>query len=695
MQRWKVSDYRHSARHARGGADPLPPEDIGAAPIDAFWNPRTNYERGQLVVEPNSHVAYAAEVNFTSGDVFAEDNLIRIGVTGSTVTSINGVGPDGFGNVSLSWGTAADLNTGTNEGDVPVLQIGGKLANSVIPALAINDIYTAGSEAEMLALVAQRGDMCVRTDQTPNRMFILKVEPATDVNNWILLSVPDGVVTINGQTGSVVLGAADVGADPAGSALAAETSSKNYTDAQIANVISTFGSKGYSIFDNGDVSGNVTIDVSDGKAHKINIIGDTVLGFTGWEASKLSNIPLIITNNNRYKITSTTFKIVGLSRDTTGATVDVEFDGSGGLIALSHDYSAEIQKQIRPMSDSVGTAVASYGSANMIATDEYLYHPDNSNTSLYRYTFSTDTWTSLNDLTNLAGSTYSPTTLDRLVIFHNPTTGNDDIYQFRYNSTRVSTDGGITWTTKTAPTAGYFGSTFILTASYVFQRNNNIYFLIGDNPGNTAAQNFLMYSPAADTWTKLASFDIMSNSSLFSYYPDKDALVKIGGYQNSTNNFSNQVSEYNFASNTWSNKLTITPGYVVIGTTVPGKTVFFGFWAYPTTSYQWNAFVYDYTTNTLTQKSAFTVLPVVVGNNQPINVYPLPNGKVLALWEYTTIWLWTVYDPATDIFTDITSRLKYRLPSGRFVKRASGDKLVYISQKNCFLTDTNALTAGV
>lgn len=110
-------------------------------------------------------------------------------------------------------GTASTLNTGTSSGNVPVLGTDGKLPSSVVPATAITDTFVVNSSSAQLALTAQVGDVCVRTDL--NRSYILKAEPANDVNNWQELLTPtDAVQTVNGLTGNVVLDATSVGAVP-------------------------------------------------------------------------------------------------------------------------------------------------------------------------------------------------------------------------------------------------------------------------------------------------------------------------------------------------------------------------------------------------------------------------------------------------------------------------------------------------
>lgn len=77
---------------------------------------------------------------------------------------------------------------------VATLDSTGKIPVSQLPAIAINETFVVNSEAAMLALTAQTGDMAVRTDI--NRTFVLSASPATTLSNWIQLADgPSGTVT--------------------------------------------------------------------------------------------------------------------------------------------------------------------------------------------------------------------------------------------------------------------------------------------------------------------------------------------------------------------------------------------------------------------------------------------------------------------------------------------------------------------
>ena len=85
--------------------------------------------------------------------------------------------------INPTFGTAAELNVGIEEGDIPVIGTGGKLDTAVLPSLAISEVYVVESYDEMLALSAERGDVAVRTDV--NETYMLAQEPATDYNNRV------------------------------------------------------------------------------------------------------------------------------------------------------------------------------------------------------------------------------------------------------------------------------------------------------------------------------------------------------------------------------------------------------------------------------------------------------------------------------------------------------------------------------
>lgn len=109
-----------------------------------------------------------------------------------------------------SLGTVASKNTGVASGQVPLIGSDGKLDPTIMPAIAISDTFVVNSQTAMLALTAEIGDVCVRTDL--NKSFILKVAGASTLANWQELLTPaDKVQSVNGMTGAVTINKSHIG----------------------------------------------------------------------------------------------------------------------------------------------------------------------------------------------------------------------------------------------------------------------------------------------------------------------------------------------------------------------------------------------------------------------------------------------------------------------------------------------------
>jgi len=89
----------------------------------------------------------------------------------------------------------------------------GLLPTVHLPPLAITDTFVVASEAEMLALVAQTGDLAIRSDT--GKSYILAAEPASLLTNWKELSAAAPVLSVDGRVGVVDLSDryVDVGGD--------------------------------------------------------------------------------------------------------------------------------------------------------------------------------------------------------------------------------------------------------------------------------------------------------------------------------------------------------------------------------------------------------------------------------------------------------------------------------------------------
>lgn len=99
-------------------------------------------------------------------------------------------------------GTASTKSTGIAAGNVPVLDGGGLLDPAILPAVAISDIFVVASQAAMLALTAQKGDVAIRTDL--NKSFALSTNSPSTLADWKeLLSPTAAVLSVAGLTGAI------------------------------------------------------------------------------------------------------------------------------------------------------------------------------------------------------------------------------------------------------------------------------------------------------------------------------------------------------------------------------------------------------------------------------------------------------------------------------------------------------------
>lgn len=102
--------------------------------------------------------------------------------------------------------TLLGIILGAGAGNVPVLDGSGKLATSVLPALALTDTFEVASQAAMLALSAQQGDIAIRTDL--NKTFVLSSNSPSTLADWKELRTPtDVVLAVAGLTGTITAAA--------------------------------------------------------------------------------------------------------------------------------------------------------------------------------------------------------------------------------------------------------------------------------------------------------------------------------------------------------------------------------------------------------------------------------------------------------------------------------------------------------
>lgn len=84
-----------------------------------------------------------------------------------------------------------------------------KIPTSRLPLLAINAVFTVASQAAMLALTAEQGDVAVRSDTS--RTYMLSTNSPSTLADWILLPNPtDLVLSVSGKIGAVTLNSDDL-----------------------------------------------------------------------------------------------------------------------------------------------------------------------------------------------------------------------------------------------------------------------------------------------------------------------------------------------------------------------------------------------------------------------------------------------------------------------------------------------------
>lgn len=166
------------------------------------------------VFPPASHTTPWTEVTSVPALIqalagLASQGLVTRTAVGLDVTPSSALGLSLLGAVDapaarglLNLGAAALLGT-AGAGSVVTRGADGTIAPGDLPAIALNDTFEAGSQAAMLALTAQKGDACVRTDLS--KTFLLAADPASVLANWKEVLAPVGsIASVFGLTSSAV-----------------------------------------------------------------------------------------------------------------------------------------------------------------------------------------------------------------------------------------------------------------------------------------------------------------------------------------------------------------------------------------------------------------------------------------------------------------------------------------------------------
>lgn len=219
-----INDLAGTLSPAHGGTgitnDPLSTITIGGAySLQLTLSGPTNVTlptSGTLSVEGHTHTAS----DITDFDSAAKSATVQDSISDGIVDvapSQNAVfdalaGKSNVGHTHVSsditdFDSAADARISLQKGaanGIATLGADSKIPTAQLPALAITSVFVVADETEQLALVAEEGDVAVRSDE--NQSYVHNGGTSGTIADWTLLLTPtDSVLSVNGQTGVVTL----------------------------------------------------------------------------------------------------------------------------------------------------------------------------------------------------------------------------------------------------------------------------------------------------------------------------------------------------------------------------------------------------------------------------------------------------------------------------------------------------------
>lgn len=273
---------------------------------------------------------------------------------------------------------------------VATLDAGGKLLTSQLPPLAITSTFVVANEVAQLALTVQEGDVAVRSDE--NKSYIALNATNGSMGDWqVLLTPTDAVLSVNGQTGVVVLSTTDI----------AEGSNLYYTQARFD---SAFTAKSTS-----DLSEGSNLYFTDARA-KSAAVDDTVYG-VGWDAvldiapsknavyDKIESLSTTdISEGSNLYFTDARAKSAAVVNSTAGS----ETDQAASVAAMKSYVAGEIATKDQASEISFNNATSGLTATDVQgAIDEVEGRLDTAETNIG--TNSTDIGTNSGDIATLQG----------------------------------------------------------------------------------------------------------------------------------------------------------------------------------------------------------------------------------------------------------------------------------------------------
>lgn len=222
--------------------------------------------------------------------------------------------------INPTYGTAANADTGTSPGNVPILDGGGKLNPSVIPASFVNTVFVVATVADLVTLTtAQIGDVAIVTSTSES--YILKTLPPTVAGNWVKLLFNNSVLSVNGMTGVVTVNGSNINltgytGTQTGAITAADT--VNAAIAKIANSLSGY----LNLTTGGTVTGTTNFTGSLTAVTQPSGTNNTTVATTAFVKDAISSFAAPVTSVN----TKTGAVVLGASDIlNTGYTIATSF----------------------------------------------------------------------------------------------------------------------------------------------------------------------------------------------------------------------------------------------------------------------------------------------------------------------------------------------------------------------------------
>lgn len=284
----------------------------------AAANPHPTYEtsaEAQAKVDAEAVLARNAD-NLTSGTV-ADARIAGTIARDSEVTTAVGVET---ARATAAEALAIPLTQKAAVSGVASLDSGGKVPSVQLPAVAITDAFVVASQAAMLALSAERGDVAIRTDLS--KSFILATDSPGTLADWKELLAPAGAVSsVNTRTGAVTGLAEQTSLDAETTRATAAEAAAQAASQPLDSDLTAIAALATTSF------GRSFLDRVDAAA------GRTLLGLG--DVATLSAGDFLQVGNNLYDLSDPTFARFNLGLGSAAEADTGDFDAAGSASAVA------------------------------------------------------------------------------------------------------------------------------------------------------------------------------------------------------------------------------------------------------------------------------------------------------------------------------------------------------------------------